>query len=98
VSTEIKMMAAQAALRKMVEGSSFSICTIDSIVEMLDVKPDRDTYQVLRTLHCVSYNQMPTELLEKLPELIHKVLTSPAFEASRINVVSNGQSLRLVKH
>jgi len=98
VSNEIKMMAAQAALRKMVEGNSFSICTIDTIAEMLDVKPDRDTYQVLRTLHCVHYNQMPPELLEKLPELIHKALTSPAFEASRINVVSSGRGLRLIKN
>lgn len=98
MSTEIKMMAAQAALRKMVEGNYFDICTIDNVVKMLDVKPDRDTYQVLHTLHCVHYNQMPPELLEKLPELIHKALTSPSFEASRINVVSNGRGLRLIKH
>jgi hypothetical protein len=98
MSTEIKMMAAQAALRKMVEGDYFSISVIDRITQMLDVKPDRDAYQVLHTLHCVSYNQMPPELLKQLPELIHKVLTSQAFEASRINVVSNGSSLRLVKH
>jgi hypothetical protein len=98
VSNEIKMMAAQAALRKMVEGNYFDICTIDNIVKMLDVKPDRDTYQILHTLHCVHYNQMPAALLERLPELIHTVLTSPAFDASRINVVSNGRGLRLIKN
>lgn len=98
MSSEIKMMAAQAALRKMVEGDYFDICTIDKIVRMLEVKPDRGVYEVLSTLHCVHYNQMPAELLERLPELIHKVLTSPAFEASRINVVSAGRGLRLIKH
>jgi hypothetical protein len=98
VSTELKLMAAQAALQKMLAESSFSICTIDRIADMMGIKPNHEAYSILRTLHCVNYNQMPADLLEKLPELICSVLSSPAFEASRINVVQDGNVLRLVRH
>lgn len=96
--SELKLMATQAALVKMLSGSYFDICTIDNITKMMGIKPNRDAYDVLRTLHCVHYNQMPEKLLEQLPDLIHAVLVSPAFEASRINVVQDGNVLRLVRH
>ena len=98
MSTELKLMAAQAALHKMLAGSSFSICTMDRIIEMMGIKPNRDAYEILHTLHCVNYNQMPAKLLEQLPDLICAVLSSPAFEASRINIVQDGNVLRLVRH
>jgi hypothetical protein len=96
--SELKIMAAQAALTKMVASSHFSICTIDTICKMLGVKPDREAYEILHTLHCVDYNQMPPQLLQALPELIHRVVNSPAFDASRINIVQEGAALRLIKH
>lgn len=96
--SDLKVMAAEAALKKMVQSSHFNICTLDTIVTMMDVKPDRDAYNILRTLHCVDYNQMRPELLQALPDLIATVLRSPSFEASRINIVSDGAGLRLIKH
>lgn len=95
---DIKLLAAEAALRKMVEGDYFDICTIDRMVEMLGIKPDAEAYSILRTLHCVHYNKMGAELLSALPELIHKVLDSPRFDSSRINIVEQRGGLRLVKH
>lgn len=96
--SDLKVMAAEAALKKMVQGSHFSICTLDTIIKMMDVKPDRDAYSILHTLHCVDYNQMRPELLQALPELIATVLRSPTFEASRINIVVDGNRIRLIKH
>lgn len=95
---EIKMMAAEAALRKMVSGNYFDICTIDNIIKMLELIPDRTVYSVLKSQHCVHYNQMPDRLLKQLPELIAAVLASPAFDASRINLVSASGGLRLVSN
>ena len=91
-------MAAEAALKKMVQDRCFSICTLDTIIQMMDIKADREAYQILRTLHCVDYSQMSPELLQELPELIATVLRSPTFDASRINIVADGHGLRLVKH
>lgn len=97
MSTDLKLMAAQAALTKLVSGGHFSICTIDTIAKMLGVKPEREAYQILHTLHCVDYNQMAPALLNELPNLIARVLQSPSFEASRINIVGSGTSLKIVK-
>lgn len=94
---DIKLMAAQAALTKLVQGGHFSICTIDKIAKMLSVKPEREAYQILSALHCVDYNQMSPELMAELPNLISRVLQSPSFEASRINIVSSGTFMRLVR-
>ncbi len=98
MSAQIKLLAAQAALQKMLSSSHFSICTIDRIIEMMGLKPDREAYEILHTLHCVDYNQMPSELVDELPTLIHRVLASPSFEASRLNIINQAGGLALVKH
>jgi hypothetical protein len=96
--SELKVVAAETALKKLVQGSHFSICTLDAIIKMMDVKPDREAYSILQTLHCVDYNQMRPELLQALPDLIVTVLGSPSFEASRVNIVAEGTGLRIIKH
>lgn len=96
--TDLKMLSAQAALVKMFADKYFDITTIRSITEMLNIKPDREAFQILHTLHCVHYDQMPRDLLQALPQLIMRVMQSPALDASRINIVSEGSSLKLVKH
>lgn len=94
---DVKLLAAEAALKNMVQSSHMNICTIDKIVQMLDIKPDRDAYQVLHTLHCIDYSQMSPDLLAELPTLIHRVLNSPRFDASRINILESNGQLKLVK-
>lgn len=96
--SKVQLLAAEAALGKMLRGDYFDICTIDTIATMLNLKPDREAYNILRTLHCVHYSDMGRELLDELPELIHRVLQSPSFEASRINIVESGNVLKLVRH
>ena len=96
--SQLKILAAEAALKKMAQSSHFSICTIRTIVEMLNLKPDREAMSILATLHCVDYNQMRPELLQALPELIATVLQSPSFDAFRLNIISDGRSLKVVKN
>ncbi len=94
---DCKMMAAEASLKKMFSDKYFSICSLDAIVESLGLSPPSQLYAQLRTLHCVNYGDMPPELLVMLPEKIAEVLRSPSFDASRLNIVSDGSVLRLVK-
>lgn len=96
--SDLKLLAVQASLTKMLSDKYFNICTIDNIVEMNNLKPDREAMAILNALHCVNYNQMPAELLNALPDLIARVLQSPSFDASRINIVETGTGLKLVKH
>jgi len=96
--SQLQLMAAEAALQKMLSDKHFSICTMDRIIDMLGIKPDKEAYSILSTLHCIDYNAMRRELIEALPDLIHRVLQSPSLEASRINIVESGNVLKLVRH
>lgn len=96
--SQLQLMAAEAALQKMLSEKHFNICTMDRIIDMLGIKPDKEAYSILSTLHCIDYNAMRRELIEALPDLIHRVLQSPSFEASRINIVESGNVLKLVRH
>lgn len=71
---EMKQMVAMTALNKMMVGGHFSICTIDSIAEMLGVDPKGDAYRMLRPLHCVNFADMPSELKARVPGLIKECL------------------------
>lgn len=94
---DIKILAAEAALRKMLQGSHFDICCIKNVAEMLEIIPDRETMNILKTLHCVDYNQMSPDLLAELPTLIHRVLNSRRFDESRITILESNGQLKLVK-
>lgn len=71
---EIQMMAAKAALQKMIKDGHISICTIDQILKMTGGIPDRRDYEILHTLHCVSFKDMQPELLRGLPVILQRVL------------------------
>lgn len=71
---ELKKQVAITSLNAMMSQSFFSICTIDKLATMLEVKPEREAYNILQPLHCINYNQMPKALLEQLPMLIMRCL------------------------
>jgi hypothetical protein len=73
--SDLKQMAALAALNKMMSGGYFDICTIDSIIKMLGVTADPDAYTTLRAIHCVHFDKMPRELYASIPALIQRVLS-----------------------
>lgn len=77
---DIQKMAASAALEKMVKDGYVSICTIDKILTMSGGIPNRRDYEILSTLHCVSFRDMQPELLRGLPVIIMRVLNSEGLE------------------
>jgi hypothetical protein len=74
----IQLLAAQTALKHMLAGSHFSICTIDQILKVTGGVPNADDYETLRLLHCIHYQDMPPELLRELPAVVKRVLGSEA--------------------
>ncbi len=73
---DIEIMAAKAAVKKMMRDGYVSICTIDKILEMSGGIPDSKDYNILRALHCVHFSDMEPELRRGLPVLISRVLES----------------------
>lgn len=67
---EIKKMVIATAMRKLFEGRYLDICTVDQCLKVAGVIAPREPYELLRTLHCVNYDAMPRELLEKVPTLL----------------------------
>lgn len=94
--SDFKVMAIEAALKTLFAKSYFSICTVDSIIKTLNLKPDSDRYNELHLLHCVDYGDMSPALLEALPTKLMQLFDCPRIDANRINVVQDGGQLRLV--
>ena len=76
---EIERMAANAAIKKMLNKSYFDICVIDGILKITKGVPKREDYNLLHLLHCVHFADMEPELLRGLPVIINRVLDSEPF-------------------
>lgn len=79
---EMKEQAAIVALNEMLKNASFSICTLDSVAELLGVScRGSEAYNILRTLHCINFAAMPIELRNEIPALIRQCLgRGPEFQ------------------
>lgn len=77
----IQEIAAMAALNHMFKQGYMSICTIDNIAKLMNVDPRGKAYNVLSTLHCVDFSEMPKELRDVVPDLIRECLSlNPIYE------------------
>lgn len=71
---ELKLLAVQTGLKKMFEGSHFSICTLREAIKTLGTLPDADALKILEPLHCVNWSDMPAALRNSIPALIGRCL------------------------
>jgi len=76
----IEILAAKAALKKMIGDGYVNICVIDSILKVTGGIPRSEDYRVLHLLHCVKFTDMPNELVTKIPDMIKRVVESPALD------------------
>lgn len=74
MTTDLKDLAAAAALNDMMAKGWMDICTIRSVAEMLGRHPRGDAFEILRSLHCISFDKMPKELRDEIPRLIEQCL------------------------
>lgn len=98
-NTEINQLIVATALRKMFTGGYFDICTLDKCIELMGfVKGNGGkSYDRLRTLHCISFKDMPAEIAERLPCWIGDCMNGTSIDellnASRPASERNGSHL-----
>lgn len=83
----LQIDAAVTAMNKMLKGSHFSICTVDNVAKMLGIHCRKDSYDILRNLHCVDFTDMTREMRQAVPALIADTLGEPP--AFQFNQPSN---------
>jgi len=75
-----QQQAATVAVKKMFQGSYFSICDLDALITLIGcILPTKD-YQALKCLHCVQWSDMPPELRNVVMERVVGILQSSGFD------------------
>jgi hypothetical protein len=82
---EFERQAIITALKKMITGSYFSICVIDSCIKIIGCIPPRDIYNALSVLHCVYWNDMTPIFREEVKRNIMVVLSEPSIDLSELD-------------
>ena len=88
--TQLAQLSVLTALNKMMRDSHFDICVVDAAVKALGAQPEGRAYQILRTVHCVQWGDMPQELRDAVPKLIERCINVPAYQF-QINQVTPEQ-------
>lgn len=91
----IQEISAMTALNHMFKQGHMSIWTIDKIAKLMKIDPKGRAYDVLSTVHCVYFRDMPKELKDSIPDLIRECLslsTVYEFEHLKKQKVIVGQS------
>jgi hypothetical protein len=64
----------QTAVTDLFEKKYFDICKIDQVLKIIGARQAGQAYDMLHSLHCVSYDKMPQELRDRIPHLVNEVL------------------------
>ena len=67
----LRGLVVAVSLKKMFEGSHFSICTVQDCLKAVKIIADGDTMEILQPLHCVDWAKMPPELRN---EVFHRIM------------------------
>jgi hypothetical protein len=84
------MSIALTAVAKMLRSDYFSICTVDNVCKLIGARQDGAAYDMLRTLHCVHYREMPQDVREVLPALMREVFSQAQIEDEAIRGIFKG--------
>lgn len=74
VMESAKRLVATAAINKLFETNYFDICTLNSVMELIDARRGGDSYKMLHALHCIHYSKMDPDLVELIPDLVNDCL------------------------
>lgn len=59
---DIKIEICKTLLKSMFKDNYYSICSVDKIISILNIKVDWDLYNTLHALHCIHFNEMSEKL------------------------------------
>lgn len=89
-NTDLKMSIALTAVHKMLKSSFFDICTVDKVCKLIGANAGGAAYNMLSTLHCVHYSDMPSDVKAALPDLMREVFSQVKLDDEAINGVFKG--------
>ncbi len=78
-----------AAMKKMFNGSHFSICDVDKCLKVTGSVPDSRDYNALSALHCVHWSEMSSELRDGVLEKTIAMLSNRGLDLSALEMVFN---------
>jgi len=77
------------AMKKMFQGSHFSICDLDKCLKITGTIPDKKDYDSLHALHCVDWKDMSPGLRQAVLERTVSMLSSDRFDLSALEMRFN---------
>lgn len=87
--SEFERLTVEAALKKMFEGSHFSICTIDICLKITGCIPETRAYNALHALHCVHFSDMTQELRDMVFMQTMALFNNTGFNTEAIRIIGN---------
>ena len=73
----VKRMVVETALNKLFSERHFSVCTLDTVMKVMNISDKSDAYKQLHALHCVDYADMSDDMRQVLPMLVNEALKLP---------------------
>lgn len=86
--TEFQRLASVTALKKMFEGTHFSICLVDKLIKITScIPPSQKDYEALSALHCVEWKAMSPDLRNQVLLKVLQIFEQPGFDLALIDEV-----------
>lgn len=80
-SDSLAALAVTTSINAMLAGGHFNVCVLDKAAKLLGVNAKGRAHDILASLHCVDYAQMPVDLRAAIPALIVECLgVEPTFQ------------------
>ncbi len=79
MNRNVKILAVQAKLTKMLRRGYFCVCDARKMAELLDVHFSSEEEAFLSTLHCVEFGDMHDEVKTELQSILQRTYSKEAF-------------------
>jgi hypothetical protein len=89
MTDNLQQLAIATALKNMVEKGRVDICCIREINAMTGRVPDKKAFDTLHLLHCVSFSDMPPDLVKQIGTLIRDAIGGELLDLEVVNQVMN---------
>jgi hypothetical protein len=77
---DLNVLAAKAAIGKMITDGYFSISAVDKAMKLLGCPRGGNEYDILSAIHCVNFRDLDPALYAAIPGLLNIVLRNDAID------------------
>ena len=89
-NVDLKMSIALTAVARMLKSNYFDVCTVDKVCRLIGASAQGPAYDMLNTLHCVHYSDMPPQVRECIPALMREVFSQVKIDDDAIQSIFKG--------